>query len=149
MNTEKKVTITLKSICRSGGLPDVVELITEGTLRSAEMSGKNGWEISYNDSDVTGFPGSVTTVSCFGETYASMRRDGGASFTESNIIMEQARRHHCLYGTPFGSTTLGVYAKRIINRMSEDGGELYLKYTIDVNTALISENEIYLDVKPM
>lgn len=146
MNTEKKVTITLRSISRSGGLPDVVELITQGTLRRAEMSGKEGWEISYDDSDVTGFPGSVTTVSCFGENYASMRRDGEA---ESNLIMENSRRHHCIYGTPYGSTTMGIYAKRIINRITENGGELYMKYTIDVNSALVSENEVYLDVKTM
>ncbi|MDE7294823.1 MAG: DUF1934 domain-containing protein [Oscillospiraceae bacterium] len=146
MKTEKKVTITLKSISRAGGLPDAVELITEGTLRSAEMSGQQGWEISYDDSSVTGFPGSVTTVSCFGETYASMRRDGNA---ESNLIMEHSKRHHCVYGTPYGSTTLGIYAKRIINRMTENGGELYFKYTIDVNSALVSENEVYLDVKPL
>lgn len=146
MNKEKKVTITLKSISRAGGMPDVIELITEGTLRKAELSGTSGWEISYDDSDVTGFDGSVTTVSCFGETYASMRRDGSA---ESHLIMEQARRHHCLYGSEYGSVTMGIYAKRIINRMTENGGELYLKYTIDMNSALVSENEVYLDVRPM
>ncbi|MCM1579493.1 MAG: DUF1934 domain-containing protein [Ruminococcus sp.] len=146
MNTEKKVNITLKSITRSGGQPDAVELITEGTLRRAEMSGKTGWEITYDDSTLTGFPGAVTTVSCFGETYASMRRDGIA---ETDLIMEHAKRHHCLYGTPYGTATLGVYTKRIINRMTDDGGELYMNYTIDVNSAPVSENEVYLDVRPM
>ena len=33
--------------------------------------------------------------------------------------------------------------------MTENGGELYLKYTIDMNSALVSENEVYLDVRPM
>ena len=31
---------------------------------------------------------------------------------------------------------------RIINRLSEEGGVLYFKYTIDVNSAFISENEV-------
>lgn len=141
----KKVTITMKSISdTAGGAPDVMELITEGTLRPVMLGKAQGWEISYNDSEATGFAGSVTTVSCIGEELASMTRNGAAN---ARLIIEKDRRHHCHYGTEYGEMLLGISASRIVNNMTEDGGDMYFKYTIDVNSALVSENEIYLNVK--
>lgn len=83
----KKVTITMKSISdTAGGAPDVMELITEGTLRPVTLGKVQGWEISYNDSEATGFAGSVTTVSCIGEELASMTRNGAAN---ARLIIEK------------------------------------------------------------
>ena len=41
---------------------------------------------------------------------------------------------------------LGISASKIINRLTENGGDLYFKYTIDANSAFLSENEIYFNV---
>lgn len=140
----KKVTITLKSISDSGhGAPDVMELITEGTFKPVKLGNADGWEISYEDSEATGFAGSTTTVTCIGNELASMRRSGSA---DSHLVIEKDRRHHCHYGTEYGDMLLGISASRIINRLSEEGGVLYFKYTIDINSAFVSENEIYFEV---
>lgn len=140
----KKVTITLKSISDSGhGAPDVMELITEGTFKPIKLGNADGWEISYEDSEATGFAGSTTTVTCIGNELASMRRSGSA---DSHLVIENDRRHHCHYGTEYGDMLLGISASRIINRLSEEGGVLYFKYTIDINSAFVSENEIYFEV---
>lgn len=140
----KKVTITLKSISDSGhGAPDVMELITEGTFKPIKLGNADGWEISYEDSEATGFAGSTTTVTCIGDELASMRRSGSA---DSHLVIEKDRRHHCHYGTEYGDMLLGISASRIINRLSEEGGVLYFKYTIDINSAFVSENEIYFEV---
>lgn len=140
----KKVTITLKSISDSGhGAPDVMELITEGTYKPVKLGNADGWEISYEDSEATGFAGSTTTVTCIGDELASMRRSGSA---DSHLVIEKDRRHHCHYGTEYGDMLLGISASRIINRLSEEGGVLYFKYTIDINSAFVSENEIYFEV---
>ena len=140
----KKVTITLKSISDSGhGASDVMELITEGTYKPVKLGSADGWEISYEDSEATGFAGSTTTVTCIGDELASMRRSGSA---DSHLVIEKDRRHHCHYGTEYGDMLLGISASRIINRLSEEGGMLYFKYTIDINSAFVSENEIYFEV---
>lgn len=140
----KKVTITLKSISDSGhGAPDIMELITEGTFKPIKLGNADGWEISYEDSEATGFAGSTTTVTCIGDELASMRRSGSA---DSHLVIEKGRRHHCHYGTEYGDMLLGISASRIINRLSEEGGVLYFKYTIDINSAFVSENEIYFEV---
>ena len=141
----KKVTITMKSVSAAcGSSPDVIELITDGTLSEITMNDEKGWAISYEDSEATGFAGAITTVSCFGERLASMKRTGAA---ESHLIIENGRRHHCHYGTEYGEMLMGISTSRIINRMTADGGELYFKYSIDINSALVSENEVYLEVK--
>ena len=140
----KKVTITLKSISDSGhGAPDIMELITEGTFKPIKLGNADGWEISYEDSEATGFAGSTTTVTCIGDELASMRRSGSA---DSHLVIEKDRRHHCHYGTEYGDMLLGISASRIINRLSEEGGVLYFKYTIDITSAIVSENEIYFEV---
>ncbi len=140
----KKVTITLKSISDSGhGAPDIMELITEGTFKPIKLGNADGWEISYEDSEATGFAGPTTTVTCIGDELASMRRSGSA---DSHLVIEKDRRHHCHYGTEYGDMLLGISASRIINRLSEEGGVLYFKYTIDINSAFVSENEIYFEV---
>ena len=140
----KKVTITLKSISDSGhGAPDIMELITDGTFKPIKLGNADGWEISYEDSEATGFAGSTTTVTCIGDELASMRRIGSA---DSHLVIEKDRRHHCHYGTEYGDMLLGISASRIINRLSEEGGVLYFKYTIDINSAFVSENEIYFEV---
>ena len=140
----KKVTITLKSISDSGhGAPDIMELITEGTFKPIKLGNADGWEISYEDSEATGFAGSTTTVTCIGDELASMRRSGSA---DSHLVIEKDRRHHCHYGTEYGDMLLGISASRIINRLSEEGGVLYFKYTIDINSAFFSENELYFEV---
>ncbi|MGN0641675.1 MAG: DUF1934 domain-containing protein [Huintestinicola sp.] len=141
----RKVTITMKSVSGTGGgAPDIMELMTDGELKTVVRDGVEGYQIAYDDTEATGFTGSRTIVSCFGEKIATMERKGAV---ESNLMIETNRKHHCHYGTEFGDMLLGIYTHKIINRMTDSGGELYFKYTIDVNSALLSENEIYLNVE--
>ncbi|MBP1545549.1 MAG: DUF1934 domain-containing protein [Oscillospiraceae bacterium] len=140
----KKATITMKSISDSKtGVPDMMEIITQGTFRPVTLGNAKGWELSYEDTEATGYPGCVTSVSCIGEALASIDRSGAVS---SHLVIEMNRRHHCHYGTEYGDMLLGISASKIINRLTENGGDLYFKYTIDANSAFLSENEIYFNV---
>ena len=66
--------------------------------------------------------------------------------SNSNLIVETGKKHHCHYGTPFGDFTVGIYAHTIENTLDATGGRLYLKYTVDINSSYISDNEIYLTI---
>lgn len=141
----KKAKITIKSVSRPADCPpDAIELMTEGTFSSTEKDGVECWEISYDDTEATGFIGSTTTVRCCGNTIASMERDGDAS---SQLIIEKDKKHHCHYGTQFGDMIMGIYTNKIVNNMTENGGHIYLNYTIDINSVLITSNEVLLEVK--
>lgn len=113
-------------------------------LTDAEYGKEDGmWKITYADSDATGFEGSVTSITADGNRTVSIVRSGTAN---SNLMIETGKKHYCLYGTPFGEITVGIFTHKIDNRLDENGGTLYLKYTIDVNSSYVSDNEMYLDI---
>ncbi len=136
----EKINLTLRSVLDSEDDHSESELMTEGTM---ERCG-DVWKLSYNDSDATGFEGAVTTITAEGDRLVSIVRTGTAN---SNLMIETGKKHFCLYGTPFGDITVGIFTHKIKNELTDEGGQLYLKYTIDVNSAYMSDNEIYLDVK--
>ena len=43
--------------------------------------------------------------------------------------------------------TVGVFGEEIENTLTENGGKLFMKYSLDINSGLISENEIEISVK--
>ncbi|MGN0665906.1 MAG: DUF1934 domain-containing protein [Huintestinicola sp.] len=143
-NKGKSVTITMHSKSAAGGAPDEIELITTGIMKKVTRDGVSGFQIAYDDTEATGFAGSRTIVSCFGDSLATMERTGQA---ESSLTIEHGKKHHCHYGTPYGDMLLGVFTHRIKNDLGDDGGELFLKYTIDINSAFVSDNEVHISVK--
>lgn len=135
----EKISLKLRSVLISEDDNSETELMTEGTLE--EQDGV--WKITYEDSDATGFEGATTTITANGSQLVSIVRSGTAN---SNLVIETGKKHYCLYGTPYGDITVGIFTHKIENSLSENGGSLYLKYTIDVNSAYMSDNEIYLDI---
>jgi uncharacterized beta-barrel protein YwiB (DUF1934 family) len=120
------------------------ELITSGT---AERSDDGGIRICYEESEVTGFSGSNMVLTCYGGEMATMIRTGNSAYA-SDFVIEKGKKHYCHYNTPYGPLVLGIYTHAIENGLTDDGGNLYLKYTIDVNSRYVSDNEIFLSVKP-
>ncbi len=121
---------------------DETELITKGC-----MSYDSGaWHLTYEDSEATGFKGAVTKIMAVGEKYASVTRTGS---TNSDLMIEPGKKHHCHYMTPYGSMEVGIFAEHIKNSLNQDGGTLEMRYTLDINSSYISNNEIILDVKKL
>lgn len=144
MNSRKSrsvnAVISLKSIQMADEEKSEVELVTEGIFRQV----KGGFEIEYEESETTGFENSVTVITLLGNGFASLTRSGAVS---SELVLEIGKKHHCYYETPFGSMMMGIYTKEIRNDLTENGGDLAFRYTIDVNSAYVSDNEVYLTVE--
>lgn len=136
---KENAIIKMFSVQYEDGEKTESELITEGFFR---FKG-NLANISYVDSEVTGFVGSETSVTVRGSSYASVMRKGTAN---SNLTLEKDKKHHCYYCTPFGEMNVGIFTKEIENNLTADGGTLYMKYIVDVNSAYVSDNEIKLVV---
>ena len=133
------VIIKMYSVQYENGEKTESELITTGTLKhKGSLS-----NLSYEDSEATGFEGSVTSVTARGENFVSIVRNGTAN---ANLMLETDKKHHCYYSTPFGSINVGIFTRQIENSLDENGGTLYMKYTVDVNSAYVSDNEIKLVV---
>lgn len=139
-NNSRPVMIKMKSVQIVDGESTEMELITEG-----KYSYCNGTHtVSYKDSEATGFDDSTTSVIVEKERFATINRDGKAP---SNLVLEIGKKHHCHYGTPYGDMMIGIYAHRIQNTLDANGGHLYMKYTIDINSSYISDNEIIMDIE--
>ncbi|HHX57218.1 MAG TPA: DUF1934 domain-containing protein [Clostridiales bacterium] len=138
---KKNVLIEMKSIqIVSNDEKSEMELTTTGTFD--EKDGE--YIISYEDSEATGFEGSVTDITVKKNEIASIIRSGASS---SNLIIEHRKKHFCHYATPFGEFIVGINTKKIENNLTSDGGILYMKYTIDLNSSYMSDNEIILNIK--
>ena len=136
----KEVMIQLKSIQSMGKKKEEMELITKGQYRKTS----DGFVISYDESEATGYEGSKTILTTIGENQVTMQRKGS---TVSNLVIEKDKKHHCHYGTPYGDFMMGITANDIKSNLDASGGELYFKYVIDINSSYISDQEIFINVK--
>ena len=139
---KKEALIKIRGVQRTDGDDDVVELLTTGFF--ARKAG--GYLISYDESSATGFEGASTTL--FYEEKAdrvTLTRSGSVN---SQLIVEKGKRHQCSYDLGFGSMIIGVNCSIIHSTLSEDGGEIGFSYSLDLNTALTSENRVVIAVRP-
>jgi len=137
---DKNIKISLKSIQWIDDDKTQTELITDARYKKTDDS----VIISYDDTSATGFEGSVTTIEVKDDcSYATVMRKGQAN---SLMCLEPAKKHFCQYETPFGSMQIGVFTHKIYNSLSSEG-IIHMKYTIDINSAYVSDNEIILEMK--
>lgn len=138
-NLKKNVMISLTSIQIQDDERSETELLTK-----AVFFHKDGFDIiSYEDTSATGFEGSTTTIKIDNGKTASITREGTAN---SVLSLEIGRKHFCQYNVPFGSMQIGVYTHIIENSLSENG-RIYMKYTLDLNSSYLSDNEIIMTVR--
>jgi conserved hypothetical protein len=135
-----KIKLILKQT--ADGSTDSSELFTRGEFR--EHGGS--FFIDYDESEATGYAGSHVQlrIGQLDDT-VTMTRTGKAF---SSLVFENGKRHFCQYGTEYGDCMIGISTVDMRNGMTSDGGELYVRYTIDVNAGLMLENEITIHVKP-
>ena len=74
----------------------------------------------------------------------TMMRAGSAT----RLILEQGRRHLCLYDTGYGTLSVGVFTSELRSSLGKRGGKLNVKYTLDIDSNLSSRNEIQIKVEP-
>lgn len=136
----RDVMITLNSVQIEGNDKSETELITKGTYNSTQ----DGFKITYDESEATGYDGSTTILTIKGDSLVTLQRVGT---TTSNLFIEKDKKHHCCYGTPYGDFMVGITTKDIKSQLSKNGGDLYLNYVVDINASYVSEHKIYINIK--
>ncbi len=127
-----KYIITIKDIHKAGNEKESSELMTTGSL---SFYGDD-FKIRYKET-TEGLENCYVVLSCEGNNKVTMTRTGGFS---TEMIMEKNKKHTCVYNTPMGSLSLGIYTNRISSSMTQDGGVLSFSYTLDANGSFVSEN---------
>ena len=141
---EQNYLINITNKQRIENQTEEITLTTKGsyTMRNGKRY------IQYREYDQEAKNGQTSTLKIdgTGETkIVSLIRHSNGS--ETNLILEQGKRHLCQYGTPYGNMTLGVFTSRIDDSLTDDGGKIEVEYTLDVNTNLSSVNAITITVK--
>ena len=136
----KDVYITIKTVQKAEDEQDTTELFTIGRFNK----GRDKFTVSYDESEATGFEGCTVKLEVT-DGMVTMTRFGSKAMT--NLVIEKGRKHHCHYGTPYGDFMVGITADEIRSELSSKGGDLYLKYTIDINSSFMSENEMSVNIK--
>lgn len=119
--------------------PDVIELITEGTMELVD----GGWDISYEESELTGMAG-VTTTFRVEPGQVTLRRTGKL---RSEMVFRQGVRHESLYQLDFGALLMTVTAKYVFFDIVSDGGMIDLVYDIEIENSAAGQVDYHLDIR--
>lgn len=132
--------IEIRSVITDGdGNEDVIEMNTVG-----KYGLKNGKVyLSYDDSSSVGVD-DVTTILTAQNDMVVLKRTGAL---QSRLEIEKGERHQCHYSTQFGNLSVGIFGEMVDIKLDESGGKLSMEYTIDVNSQLLSKNNVEITVK--
>ena len=136
---KKDVSIRLVSRQSDGENNEETELFSKGKYQKI----KDGYIISYDETEATGFEGSTTSLTVT-DRKVVMDRKGKVT---SNLVVELGTKQHCVYGTPYGDFMIGVNATNIVSDLDDNGGKLVFHYVIDVNSSYLGDFDISVEVK--
>lgn len=130
----KEVLIEIKGTQKyDRGETDVTTFTTNGTL-----SYENDiLTLCYSESEMIGAKGVKTELVLENGNKMTLIRRGGM---ESRMTVERGRRHSCLYNTPEGDFVIGIFGETLLLETNKKGGKIYMSYTLDVNSGLLSKN---------
>ena len=119
--------------------PDATELTTEGTLELTE----EGLLLTYQETALTGMEGTKTSL-CVQPRSVVLSREGTLN---TRMEFEEGRKRYFLYETPFGSATMGLNTRRIVNRLGAHGGEIEIDYSVDMDDTIVGRNRFFIRVQ--
>ena len=119
--------------------PEIIQLVTDGTMEFRN----GGWDISYEESELTGLAG-VTTTFRVEPGMVTLTRKGALN---STMIFQQNVVHESLYQMPFGALMLAVKATRVVFDIVSDGGFIDLSYNINIENSEAGVIDYHLDIR--
>ena len=122
-----------------GQEPEVIALMTEGTMEFLD----GGWDISYEETELTGMAG-VTTTFRVEPGKVTLRRTGKL---RSEMVFQQGVRHESLYQLDFGALLMTVTAKLVYFDIVSDGGVIDLMYDIEIENSAAGQVDYHLDIR--
>ena len=121
--------------------PEIIELVTEGTLEETSA----GWELLYQESNLTGLEG-VTTSFLVQQDKIVLTRTGKLN---SQMVFVLDQPHESLYQMEFGALLITVCATKISCNLSEAGGFVDLDYRIEIEQSSAGMINYHLEIRPL
>jgi len=138
---EKEVVLSIQGRqSYMGQEPDVIELVTEGIL----VRESNGWSLRYEESDLTGLEGVLTTFRVLDDKVV-LTRTGRLN---SQMVFQEGVSHDSLYQVEFGALMITVCAMHVKADLSENGGTIDLIYSIEIEQNAAGRIDYHLTITP-
>ena len=119
--------------------PETIELVTEGTMEFRD----GGWDICYEESELTG-RGGVTTVFRVEPGKVLLTRSGKL---RSQMLFQMGTTHEYLYQMESGALMISVTAKQVFFDITPDGGVIDLVYDIVIEQSAAGVIDYHLDIR--
>ena len=119
--------------------PEVMELVTEGTMEFTN----GGWDISYQESDLTGLQGVTTTFRVEQEKVTLIRTGPLRSTMEFRL----GQSHDSLYQLEFGTLMITVTTKHLFYDILPGGGCIDIVYDIEIEKTESGTVDYHLDIR--
>ncbi len=123
---------------------DLSTTLTAYGILSKEEDGSV--RVSYEDSEITGLQGCLTTF-CFTATGMLILLRRGT--VKTCMVFEHAHRHLCDYGAAEGIPSVVLHTHSLQSDLSEDGGEICVDYSVEIRGTLTEKNRLSLTVEPI
>ena len=123
----------------AGQEPEVIRLDTEGFMEFRN----GGWDITYEESELTGLSGVTTTFRVEPEK-VTLLRTGALS---STMVFQEGVAHDSLYRMEFGTLMISVKATRVFFDLVEYGGSIDLVYSIVIENTEAGTIDYHLDIR--
>lgn len=135
----KDVIISVTGVQQGVNGPDAMELVTAGQYGQDEKETLLTWQ----ESELTGMEGTKTSLRVQPRGVV-LSREGTLN---TRMEFEEGRKRYFLYETPFGSATMGLNTRRIVNRLGVHGGEIEIDYSVDMDDTIVGRNRFFIRVQ--
>ena len=125
--------------CYADQEPEIIELVTEGTMEFRN----GGWDITYEESELTGLAG-VTTTFRVEPGKVILDRTGALN---SQMVFQEGVAHDSLYQMAFGALMITVKATSVFYDIVPDGGVIDLVYHINIENTEAGVIDYHLDIR--
>jgi len=120
--------------------PPTTTLTTAGVF-SKEKDGS--FRLSYEDSEISGFPGNLNTFCLSPTGMLIFLRRGGA---KTCLIFENGARQSCDYGIQSGLPPMTLHTHRLQSNLNENGGTLFVDYSLEMRGSVTEHNTISIQI---
>ena len=137
---DKSVIISIKGTqTYEDAEPETIELVTEGTMEFRD----GGWDITYEESELTGLAGVVTTFRVE-PGKVMLNREGALN---SRMLFQEGVAHDSLYQMEYGTLMITVKATNVFYDIVSDGGSIDLAYQIIIENTEAGMIDYHLDIR--
>jgi uncharacterized beta-barrel protein YwiB (DUF1934 family) len=138
----KKVVVRIRSEqTQYDEKPSVIDNISDGELIKTEK----GWDVIFREAIEGSISDATTTIRIEDNNNVYMDRIGTH---EMKMDFIEGKRHISRVNTPYGTLDVGFMTSRVATKMDENGGRVYLAYTINYNDEFPIKTTLNISINP-